>query len=184
MNDFQAVYLAGSDWYEEAHYRIIVDELEHGFELVVEWPGQSESLTTESVLARLVPLRSSIACLVLDVDVLSGEELAEICSRTGGRYAINLTSKRLGVRELAALAGRLGAGLVRYPEHAELPAIKTDYQVVCMPCQGVRERKGILVELRGVLEPGRRAGLFLQPAAESPQRAQEVRTLIELMELA
>ncbi|MCP4008124.1 MAG: hypothetical protein GY726_01265 [Proteobacteria bacterium] len=185
MNDFRALYLPGNTWNEsEAQLDTIADELDEGFELVIEWPSPDDVQDIEATLSHLAPLRQNISCVVVDVDGVSEPVLEATYQAIARDYFINFRSSMLGADVQETFARQHEAGFVWYPDQLEAPVIAAQYQVVCLPCQSLRDMKSVLARLRPFLLQEARAGLFLEPAAQSVFRALEVRTLIELMGLA
>mgnify|MGYP001814523855 CR=1 FL=1 len=179
MNDFQAVYLQPAEWSERpGQVEALADELEDDrFELVLEWPGLEHSSEIQQSLDLLEPLQGHIACLVLDTDVLSPDLLRQVYQGLEARFPINLQGANLGALEGAA-------GCVWTPSREIDLSPAGNYQVVRIPCLGLREIKPVLQQLKPLLQRGMRTGIFIEAHAQAPQRALEVRTLIELMELA
>jgi len=184
MNDFRAVYLPSAAWNEsEAQTAAIADELEEGFELVIEWPS-SYAPDIQAILGRLAPLKENIACVVLNVDGLSGVELDTVHAAISRDFNINFFSHTMSVEAQKALAKQYETGVVWRQELSETPILHTPYQVVCLPCQSLRDMKSVLEQLRPLIDQNARVGLFFEPSEHSAQRALEVRALTELMGLA
>ena len=185
MNDFRALYLPGNTWNEsEAQLDTIADELDEGFELVIEWPSPGDGQDIEATLSKLAPLKQNIACVVVDVDGVSEPVLEAAYQAIARDYAINFRSSMLDADAQEALARQHEVGFVWHPDQLETPVIAVQYQVVCLPCQSLRDMKSVLTRLRPFLLQEARAGLYFEPAAQSVFRALEARTLIELMGLA
>ncbi len=182
MNDFRAVYLLCEDWCEsEAQITAIADELEEGFDLVIEWPPLSDAQDVEAILTQLDPLRRNIACIVLNIDGVSAAALDAVARALQKDYTVNLSSKILDTLAQQELAVQYGMGFTWFPALSEAPVSSVHYQVVCLPCQSLRDMKAVLGKLRLTIERNIRTGLFFEPSAQSTDRALEVRTLIELM---
>ncbi len=185
MNDFRALYLPGNTWNDpETQLDAIADEMDEGFELVIEWPSPGGGQDIETTLSKLTPLRQNISCVVVDVDGVSEPVLEATYHTIAQNYAINFRSSTLDADAQETLARQHEAGFVWYPDQLEKPVIPVQYQVVCLPCQSLRDMKSVLTRLRPFLLQETRAGLFFEPAAQSVFRALEARTLIELMGLA
>lgn len=185
MNDFQAVYLRPDDWCrEDEQLEAIAGELEDGrFELVLEWPLIERSEQIRRLLDALKPVQGHIACMVLDADTLSPALLREVCEGLGARFPVNFLAQTQEGRRAVCVQGR-EAGIVWTPSQGESLIPGDDYQVVRLPFRKLREIKPVLAQLRPLLDRNIRVGVFLEPHAQAPQRALEVRTLIELMGLA
>jgi hypothetical protein len=185
MNDFRAVYLPCSAWFEATgQLEAIIDEMDERFELIIEWPKPDSTGSIAAMLSRLVPLKPNISCVVVNVDDLPSHLLDNTCRAISEHHTISLNSKLLDATEQNALRKRYRAALVWHPGLSEAPTATGDYQVVTLPCQGLRDIRPVLEQIRPLLDRGVRVGLFIEPAGESAKRAMEVRTLIELMELA
>lgn len=185
MNDFRAVYLPCSAWFEATdQLEVIIDEMDERFELIIEWPELESAGSIAATLSRLVPLKSNISCVVVNVGDLPGHLLDDTCWAISEHYTISLNSKLLDSIEQNALRKRYRAALVWHPGRTEAPTATGDYQVVTLPCQSLRDIRPVLQQITPLLDRGVRVGLFIEPAGESAKRAMEVRTLIELMELA
>lgn len=184
MNDFQAVYLEAVEWYEQPdQLRAIVDELEDDcFEFVLEWPTLEHGRQIQQVLKTIVPLRKHIACIVLDIDTLPDSLVREICDALNGRFPINFKS-RAAAEERRELTQHEAAGFVWKPAQSTELSAAGRYQVVSLPCLELRAIKAVLQQVRPLLDQGVRVGLFLDADRLTPQRALEVRTVIELMGL-
>lgn len=185
MNDFRSVFLPANDWFGQpqqlAH---IAEELEGAFELVVEWPSGVYGVESEAVLDQLEPLRGHIASVVVNVEGAALRSLESLLQAIGHRYAVSLQSTTSLSEAQLALAKDSEAGIVWFPQLQLDPELRGPYQVVRLPCLDLREIRTILSKLTGIVERGIRVGLFIEPGEQSPQRAKEVRTLIELLDLA
>ena len=182
MNDFRVVYLPCTGWYESAaQITAIADEMDEDFELIIQWPPRVEADDVDEILARLEPLRQNIACIVLSIDDISEAVLDAVCGTVSKDYVVNLSSRILDSKAQRELALQYDAGFVWFPVLSEAPVLCGQYQVVCLPCQGLREMKTVLDKLHPIVDRDIRAGLFFEPAEQSVNRAIEVRTLIELM---
>lgn len=185
MNDFQAVYLPVAFWCEnDAQIGVIAEEMDENFELIIEWPPLQSIEITELKLMKLAPLRKNISCIVLNVDGVPESVLDTNCRAIAEHYCINLSSTLLDVEALYARSKQYESGCIWYPGRSEPPIFAYSYQVVCLPCQGLRDIKTVLARLATLIEQGIRVGLFLDPAEEAANRAIETRVLIELMGLA
>jgi hypothetical protein len=185
MNDFRAVYLPCSAWYKNVtQIESIADELDEKFELILEWPTLDHVSKIQPTLSMLAPLKEDISCVVINTGNMSASLLDEICRDVSCDYVINLDCKNIGTEQHFALLKKYGAGLVWSPNKSAAPVYAAKYQVVMLPFQSLRDTKSVLDKLKPLLDQGIRAGLFIEPAKESPKRALEVRTLIELLELA
>jgi hypothetical protein len=185
MNDFRVVYLPCAAWFESgAQIAMLSDELDDAFELVIEWPPLTHGQDIEATLSRLAPLAQNISCIVLNVDGISGAELNAAYQAIATYYDINFCSNAMDIQAQEVLARQYETGFVWFPARTTTWALAAPYQVVRLPCQSLREMKPLLDQLRSVIEPNTRVGLFFEPAEQSAGRALEVRTLIELMGLA
>lgn len=185
MNDFRAVYLRAVDWCrDEAQITAIADELDDGFQLVLEWPAPGGELDTAAILSKMLPLQQNIACVVLNIDLLASDCLPTAIHAIAACYPLNLSSRKLDEAGRRALSLQYSCGFVWCPQRLEALVPAPDYQVVVMPCSKLREIRSSLVELEAFLQQGVRVGLFILAAEQSAERALEVRTLIELMGLA
>lgn len=187
MNDFRAVYLPVIAWLEsEQQIAAITEELDENFELVIEFPPLGAGQDIETALLKLEPIGKNISCVVVDVDGVSEPVLKAAYRAISERYAINFCSNKLDANAREALLRQYQVGFVWHPEQSESEALisAAPYQVVCLPCQSLRDVKSVLARLRPILEQPTRVGLFFEPAERSVHRAMEVRTLTELMGLA
>lgn len=185
MNDFRAVYLPCTAWFEsDTRINEIANELDEGFDLVVEWPPLVDVLAIESVLSGLDPIRQNIACVVLDIDAMSTPVLVASYQAIGKRYTLNFRSRELDTKARETLARQYETRFVWFPGQPEASVSGGSYQVVCLPFMSLRDMKSVLLQLRPLVERDIRIGLFFEPAGQSVFRAMEVRTLIELMGLA
>lgn len=185
MNDFRAVYLPGMAWNQsDAQITAIADELDEDFELIIELPSPGDRQNIEASLSRLAPLRQNISCVVVDIDDLSEPVLDAGYHSIAEHYTINFRSKSMDAKAQDVLARQYETGFVWHPGQSDTPVSVVNYQVICLPCQSLRDMKSVLSRLRPFLEQDTRAGLFFEPAEQSVDRAMEVRTLAELMGLA
>ncbi len=185
MNDFGAVYLLSADWFgQETNIAEIAAELDDRFELIIEWPPLTEEQNIKATLSVLAPLAQNIACIVINIDGVSTPQRKAAYCTIAARYTVNFYSKTLNVKAQKELAQTYGAGFVWDPRQSQAPILAVGYQVVCLPCQSLRDIKSVLYRLRPCIEQNIRAGLFFEPAKQSVHRAMEVRTLTELMGLA
>ena len=142
MNDFQAVYLPPGDWsIKPGQLEAIEEELEDDrFELVLEWPALEHARDIQRTLDLLEPLQRHIACVVLDTDTLPTVLARRVYEALANRFTINVQGGQLDAHCRAA--GRVW-----------MPARKTElspggaYQVVRIPCLGLREIKSVLQKL-------------------------------------
>ena len=185
MNDFRVVYLPCTAWFESgAQITMIADELDETFELVIEWPPITPGQDIETTLSRLAPLAKNISCIVLSIDDISRAALDTAYQAITKYYDINFCSKTMNAQAQEVLARQYETGFVWFPRQTKTWTLLVPYQVVCLPCPNLREMKSLLDQLRPAIERNTRVGLFFEPAEQSAGRALEVRTLIELMDLA
>ena len=185
MNDFQAVYLPAENWSRTpGQLEAIAEELEdERFELVLEWPDQQHYSRLQLFLDSLSSVNGHISCIVLDMDALPAAVLGDICDALNHRFPLAFRSRSQNTRQ-RSFARQQAAGFVWTPAEASALVPGGAYQVVRLPCLELREIKPVIQQLRPLLERGIRAGVFLDTHARAPQRALEVRAMMELMGLA
>ncbi len=187
MNDFRAVYLLESDWFEN-HQLIeaIAEELEEKFELVLQWPPDVTPQTIDEVLQQLTPLEQNVACMVLQADAQSPAALKQCVQKLVRRYAVNFDCSLPVSAETLATAKEYGIGFVWRGDDNTQHLMTGDYQLVVLPCPDLRQASAMLKRLQnaGREQAQPRIGIFLEASTHSPQRALELRTVIELMGMA
>jgi len=187
-NDFRSVYLCADEWAgNTALMASIAEEMEPGFDLVLQWPAGLDAAQSVAQLCELEPLQQLIACVVLNANGGKLSALREIIQILNPHFVLNLDFP-LNVKPqdkacFVALAAEFALGRVWYPQNSDAPFQACAYQVVKLACTDLREMTAVLQQLDKMLTESQRCGVFLQPAAQSPQRALELRTVIELMEI-
>ena len=185
MNDFPAVFLSDSDWFENnGLIEQLVEELEDGFELVLQWPADVTPQAIEAALKRLAPLEQNIACMVLKVDAQSPVQIRQRLQKLAGKYAVSLDCQSAPGAKISALASEFGAGFVWRGETGKPMLAQGAYRLIRLPCLGLRQASTILKALQASPGGRTRIGIFLEPDPRSPQRALELRTVIELLGMA
>ena len=185
MNDFKAVYLLASDWFENHQLiEMIAEELENEFELVLQWPPDVTPQAIDKALEELVPLKQNIACMVLQTDTQSLVSLKQRLQKFVGHYAVNFDCTRPVSAELLAIAKEYGAGFVWRGDEKTQNLMMGDYHLVVVPCPELRQASAMFKRLQNAGREQSRIGVFLEASAQSPQRALALRTVIELMEMA
>lgn len=182
MNDFGAVYLAAADWFE--NYGLIdkvVEELEDNFELVLQWPATITPKAMSDALEWIVPLEKNIACMVLPADAKSVAQLKQSLQILAGRYAVNLDCTQPVSVDVYAIAQEFKAGFVWRGDNETQYLMMGDYQLVVAVCPDLRRGTAMLKVLQNIRDEGSRIGVFLEADLQSPQRALELRTVIELL---
>lgn len=185
MNDFHAVYLPDVDWFE--NFQLLeefVEELDDNFELVLQWPSGITPRAINDALIWLAPLAQNIACMVLPVDAQSPSQLKQCVQAFSGKYPVNLDCTRPVSAEILMIAEEFGAGYVWRGDGESRHLMMGDYQLVILPCPDLRLGTAMLRVLQKAGGEQARIGVFLEAAAQSPQRALELRTVIELMGMA
>ncbi len=183
MNDFPAVYLSAEDWFGQPDLlEVLVEELEPGFELVLQWPAGITLQRLEEMCKILAPLRGYIACMVLDATGVAEPQLEACMKRLVAEYSLNLSCSSSQQNQLQVLAERYGVNFVWHGEALKLGNGR--YQVVSLATLSLREYTPILKRLQAQMNAEQRAAVFLEPAPETAQRALELRTVIELMAMA
>ena len=165
-------------------FAITSEELEGAFELVVEWPPGVCVAESEVVLDQLEPLRGHIASVVVNVEGTDLRSLKGLLEVIGSRFAVSLQSTTSLSEAQLGLAKDSKAGIVWFTRLQLDPQLGGHYQVVRLPCLGLREIRTIVSKLADLVGQGMRVAMFIEPGKQSPQRAKEVRTLIELLDLA
>lgn len=184
MNDFRAVYLPDTDWYENRQLiDTVVEELEDDFELVLQWPSGITPQAMVDALEWLAPLKKNIACMVLAGDVKLIAQLEQCLQKLAGHYPVNLDCTLPVSTQVRAIAKEFGAGFVWRGDDEIHDLMMADYQLVVVPCPDLRQGARMLKVLQSAVGEGTRIGIFLEAAPQSPQRALELRTIIELMEM-
>lgn len=179
-NDFSSMYLPVGDWVgNESVLDTLLEEIEPGFDLVLEWPVGMDLSGQRGLLAQLEPLKSYIACVVLDPGDTAPADLHEQLQLLSSVFAVNFEPSER--QDVIRLMQDFALGCVWYPGQEDFPVSGCAYQVVKMPSASLREITPILKQLDQFLTGDQRAGVFLQAAPNSAQRALEARTVIELM---
>lgn len=186
-NDFRSVYLTAGDWVgNTVLLDTMVEDLDPGFDLVLEWPSDLSLAQHRALCKQLAPLQNNIACVVVNTAALDLAGLRELLQILSAYFTLNITPPadlELTTLELTALLRAFSAGVLWYPMQAPLVASNCRYQLVVLPCIGLREMTPVLQQLDKMLTATQRVGVFLQAQERSPQRALELRTVIELMEM-
>lgn len=185
MNDFRAVYLTDADWFDNYQLiELIVEELEDDFELVLQWPSDITPQVIRVALKWLAPLERNIACMVIQADAQSPASLKQ-CLQALARFSINLDCSEPVNPGVLTIAREFDAGFVWRGDEETQHLLMGDYQHVVTPCSDLRQATAMLRLLQtaviGRAQP--RIGVFLEAAPQSPQRALELRTVIELMRM-
>ena len=182
-NDFQSVYLPAGDWVgNEPLLDSMVEEIEPGFDLVLEWPGEMDLPEQRALHVRLAPLKAHIACVVINPRGLSLADLSEQLQLLTPAFPVNL--EPVDNPEVTQLAQNSAVGRVWHPGQGDCPVSDCAYQVVKLPFSSLREITQVLKQLdQALLKGDQRVGIFLQAAPNSTQRALETRTVIELMDM-
>lgn len=182
MNDFRAVYLPSAAWYDKPQaIAAIAEELEGDFELVLEWPPLESMKSVTSKLKQLSPLKEYVRAVVIanpGDNIDSRKEQIEII---GEQYVVAMDDHSLGVADNTITA--------QYTTHWQLmeqteAANKSALMIIILPCLSIREIRSVVDKFKPCIERGTTVRLFFEPMPQSPERAIETRTLIELMGLA
>jgi len=181
-NDFSSVFLAADDWVaNESLLDVMIEEIEPGFDLVLEWPAEMSLSEQRALCARLAPLKAYIACIVINPRGASLADLSEQLQLLTPLFSVNL--EPLDDAEGIPLAQGSDVSRVWYPGQGDCPVSGCAYQVVKLPFSSLRETTQVLKQLDQTLSDEQRGGVFLAAAPHSTQRALETRTVIELMEM-
>jgi len=190
MNDFPAVYLLADDWLADdgqeqvQFFEVLQAELEPGFDLILQWPSGLSGHDNTALLRRLTPLSDNIACLVLDVSGYSEQLLQQSIYQLSAYYPLNLDCPATPSAKIRSIAEIARAGFVWHGEAQGVPLMVGEYQVLSLACLPLRDYTPLLRQFQSLMSEGQRAGLFIAPAAQTAQRALELRTVIELLDLA
>lgn len=184
MNDFRAVYLPADTWHDRPkQVQQIAEELDVSFDLVLEWPAARIN-SSKTVLAQLLPLKGSIASLVLNMDNLAMSILTDTIKAVAKHYPIALMSQEPNGLQLGTLAKQHKTSVVWHPQQSAEPITYNGYQVVRLACEDLRKVKDTLIKLQTQLAKNTRVSLFFEPAPQSTQCAMQARELIELLGMA
>ena len=179
-NDFHSVYLSAGDWVDkESLLDAMIEEIEPGFDLILEWPAEMSLSQQQTLCARLAPLEAYIACIVINPVGVSLTALSEQLQLLTPLFPVNL--EPLDNPQVTQLAQVSAVGQVWHPGQDECPVSDCAYQVVSLPFSSLREITQVLKQLDQTLTGDQRGGVFLASAPHSTQRALETRTVIELM---
>ncbi len=184
MNDFPGVYLPAGRWSGARQIHALAGELEGDFQLVLEWPSTASMRESQALLEWLMPISAHIVSLVLR---LEEEDLATrlpLLRVLRENYPVSLYSPGGFDTSRSDRLAVLGVGQVWLPAHQPQPVSAGDYLFTVLPPLGLREMRSLLDRLVGKPEWASGIGLFIEPHPGAPQRAKEVRTMIELLGLA
>lgn len=177
-NDFRAMYLPSETWYQQPYFiKLLTQELfaEIFFDLVLEWPYGLLTREANEVLAQLQSLKAHIRSFVIMPEAGKGVDQKLVLTFEQIR-----TYKERGFEKFDH---QNQVGLIDWRDQ-EFKLSHAGYYILNVPCLTLREFKPILMQLKEQLKLQMRVGIFIEPSSLSAQRAIEVRTMLELMNLA
>ncbi len=185
MNDFSSVYLPASRWLNSPQLIAeITVELDEDFDLVVELPPSSKQSISEH-LAQLAPLKKNVCCLVIDPKGIPEGEVDQVLAHARKAYPLVLDSTESPHESMASLAQQHQIGMVWRPNiKGSTPMPDTDIAIIRTPLVSLRDLRVMFEKLRFFSDQDTCVRVFIEPAAQSAQRAMAAKELIELLAIA